>query len=69
MYLCVLGYKGKSGVVTQGKRAPAHARNAKILIIHYTANIFLRKLHGRISGGLLSLPSLLESLSIVVVEV
>jgi hypothetical protein len=44
-------------------------RNAKILIIHYTANIFLWKPHRSISGGLLSLPSLSESLSIVVVEV
>jgi len=38
----VLGYKGKSGAVTQGKRALdffLHTRNAKILIIRYTANV------------------------------
>jgi hypothetical protein len=48
---------------------PHTRRNAKILIIHYTATIFLRQPHRCISGGLLSLPSLSESPSIVVVEV
>jgi hypothetical protein len=54
------------GYVGQGKRAPdffSHTtRNAKILMICYT-NIFLRKLHRSISGSLLSLISLSESLN------
>jgi len=60
-------YKGISGVVTQGKRAhdffPHTTRNVKILIIRYTTNIFLRKLHRSISGGLLLLISLSETLN------
>jgi hypothetical protein len=48
---------------------PYTTRNAKIPIIHYATNIFLRKLHRSISGGQLSLISLSQSLLIVVVEV
>jgi hypothetical protein len=44
-------------------------RNAKICIFHYTANIFLRKLHRIISDDLLSLPPHSKFISIVVVEV
>jgi len=58
----VLGYKGIWGAVTQGKERPTFfpytTRNAKILIIHYTAIILLRKPHRSISGGVFSLPTL-----------
>jgi len=48
---------------------PYSTRNAKILIIRYTTNIFLRTFNRHFSGSLLSLISLSESLSNVMVEV
>jgi len=44
-------------------------RNAKILVFHYIAHIFLRKHHRNIPNSLLPPLSLSESLFIVLVEV
>jgi hypothetical protein len=84
-YYCIhqgdLRLKRGSCTRVQGYMGPGHrakerptffshtTRNAKILVFHYIAHIFLRKPHTNISNSLLPPLSLSESLFIVVVEV
>jgi hypothetical protein len=67
----VQGYlgRGDTGQKSAWLFSPHTTRNAKILVFHYIAHIFLRKPHRNISNSLLPPLSLSESLIMVVVEV